>query len=389
MSRSPFAPRSDSAGGDAARRIFISYRRDDTRHIAGRLSDRLEERFPHTSVFMDVDTLDPGVDFFASIQEAVGQCDVLVAIIGPRWLSIKDRHGHRRIDCPEDWVSLEIATALERRIPVIPVLVDEIAMPSQDELPERLKPLARRNAARLDHETFKTDIERIVTAIERATIRPRRPEVRGPTPPQTLKSNPARITTDTSTRRPTTPPPASASPPFTPAPRQRPLPGQPFSHLDPIAAWPSSTPRLPATKPTAGHIPLHRSALRIGLWWVIGFLALFICFGTTSEIVRPSGNTTGAALALVLMGGLAAIFILGLRREIGAQRRLLDRAGVGQDSPARRPLTFKHIRLVSVCLAGGIAVLALLLAISPPAPAPQPQAPGTPTSSAPASTVNQ
>ena len=205
MPTSPFEPRSNPAGSNRGMRIFISYRRDDARHIAGRLSDRLEERFPRTSVFMDVDTLDPGVDFYASIQEAVGQCDVLIAIIGPRWLSIADRHGHRRIDCPEDWVSLEIAAALDREIPVIPVLVDETAMPSQDKLPERLKRLARRNAARLDHETFKTDIERIVTAIGSAAKRSQRPKSADRVPPPGRPATGSTIQPATSsTARPTT-----------------------------------------------------------------------------------------------------------------------------------------------------------------------------------------
>jgi hypothetical protein len=97
-------PAGGPSGTGIGRRIFISYRRDDARHIAGRLCDRLEERFPGAHVFMDVDTIEPGADFVASIQEAVTRCDVLIAVIGRGWLTLEDGAGHRRIDRPDDYV---------------------------------------------------------------------------------------------------------------------------------------------------------------------------------------------------------------------------------------------------------------------------------------------
>ena len=114
-------------GGGPSGRIFISYRRGDTSATAGRLFDRLEGRFGVGSVFMDVDTIEPGLDFVEVIGGAVGSCDVLLALIGARWLGAVDEHGRRRLDDPDDFVVLEITTALERGIRVIPVLVDGAA----------------------------------------------------------------------------------------------------------------------------------------------------------------------------------------------------------------------------------------------------------------------
>jgi hypothetical protein len=104
--------------------IFISYRREDSAAWSGRLSDRLKSRFPSNQIFMDVDTLDPGVDFVEAVEEVVGACDVLIAVIGSRWLTSSDRRGRRRLDIAEDLVRLEIATALKRSIRVVPVLVE-------------------------------------------------------------------------------------------------------------------------------------------------------------------------------------------------------------------------------------------------------------------------
>ena len=110
-------------------RIFISYRRDDSQGSAGRLRDKLVQYFPPEHVFMDVDTVEPGIDFVASIQKAVGDCDVLLAVIGKRWLDSVDSQGRPRLESPEDYVGLEIAAALARDIRVVPVLVDGAEMP--------------------------------------------------------------------------------------------------------------------------------------------------------------------------------------------------------------------------------------------------------------------
>jgi len=102
-------------------RVFVSYRREDTRHVAGRLADRLVERF---QVFMDMDTIEPGTDFTDVIRRAVNDCDVFLSVIGTQWTTVEDERGQRRLDDPNDWVVAETAAALRRNAPVIPVLVD-------------------------------------------------------------------------------------------------------------------------------------------------------------------------------------------------------------------------------------------------------------------------
>lgn len=147
-------------------RVFISYRRQETSGLAGRLYDRLAARLGDDQVFMDVDTIALGVDFAEVITQAVSTCEVLLAVIGPRWLAATDEDGHRRLDDPDDIVRLEIAAALERDIRVIPVLVEGAAMPRGQQLPEDLVRLARRNALSLRHESFRADADRLLAAIK-------------------------------------------------------------------------------------------------------------------------------------------------------------------------------------------------------------------------------
>jgi tetratricopeptide (TPR) repeat protein len=146
--------------------IFISYRREDSSASAGRLYDRLLVRLPNNQIFIDVD-LDPGIDFVEAIETSVGSCDVLIAVLGKRWLLSSDEEGKRRLDNTEDFVRVEIATALKRNIRVIPVLVDGASMPRSNDLPDDLKLLARRNALEVSHNRFNADFGRLVTAIEK------------------------------------------------------------------------------------------------------------------------------------------------------------------------------------------------------------------------------
>ena len=149
-------------------RIFISYRRIDTSYAAGRIYDRLAAHFGEDAIFMDVEVIEGGLDFVKVLEDAVQSCDVLIALIGKQWLSTKDEGGNRRLDNPEDFVRIEIATALSRDIRVIPVLVDGIGMPRSTELPENLKPLARRNALQVNHHSFNPDVYRLIAHIELA-----------------------------------------------------------------------------------------------------------------------------------------------------------------------------------------------------------------------------
>jgi TIR domain len=129
--------------------IAISYRREDSTPVAGRLHDRLQADFGKKNVFMDFDSIPFGVDFRQHIKQTLERAKVVVAVIGPQWLGGKSR-SNRRINDPSDFVRLEIATALERGIPVIPVLVDDTPMPQVADLPEDLRGLAFRNALVLD-----------------------------------------------------------------------------------------------------------------------------------------------------------------------------------------------------------------------------------------------
>jgi len=109
-------------------RVFISYRREDTSGQAGRLYDALAKELGQDNVFMDVDTIDIGVEFRHAIESAVTSCDVLFAMIGPRWLTVADSRGERRLSRADDYVRLEIETALSRRIKIMPLLVDDADM---------------------------------------------------------------------------------------------------------------------------------------------------------------------------------------------------------------------------------------------------------------------
>src|SRR5262249_40067059 len=157
----------DRGGEDGVNRIFISYRREDSESQAGRLADLLRERFGEGQIFMDVDTIEPGQDFVEAIQRAVGSCDVLIAVIGPEWLTVADKSGRRRIEHPEDVVRLEVATALERKIRVVPLLVRRATMPGTLDLPTSLAPLARRNALEVSDTHFRRDVDRLVDVLER------------------------------------------------------------------------------------------------------------------------------------------------------------------------------------------------------------------------------
>jgi len=145
--------------------IFINYRRDDAPGVAGRLYDHLARKFSRGSLFIDVDAIKPGLDFVKQLDSQVSQCDALLAIIGPHWLTAADSKGKRRLDDTHDYVRIEIAAALKRDIPVIPVLIDGAEMPAEADLPEDLASLARRHALELRHTRFASDADAVVTAL--------------------------------------------------------------------------------------------------------------------------------------------------------------------------------------------------------------------------------
>jgi WD40 repeat protein len=149
-------------------KIFISYRRQDTKAIAGRIFDRLEAKFGRDAVFMDIDSIPPGVDFHDWLNDHVAQAAVVLALIGPGWADERDDAGNRRLDNPNDFVRIEIEAALSRNIPLVPLLIDGAPFPPGEQLPESLRPLTRRNAAVLDAgRDFNVHIARLIEALER------------------------------------------------------------------------------------------------------------------------------------------------------------------------------------------------------------------------------
>ena len=152
-------------------KIFISYRREDSAGYVLGLTDRIAQRFGEEHVFMDIDSVQPGEDFGEVIRSQVGTCDVQLVVIGPRWMEATDDTGRRRIEDPADFVRLEVETALERQIPVIPVLVGGASPLKAHELPESLKPLVRRQAIELSNTRFRPDVERLIHVLDRFTER--------------------------------------------------------------------------------------------------------------------------------------------------------------------------------------------------------------------------
>jgi TIR domain len=150
-------------------KIFLSYRREDAAGFALALFGRLEQSFPSESLFMDVEGgIGAGQDFVGVIEEQVSACDVMLALIGPDWLTVTDEAGRPRLENPEDFVRIEVESALKFGKRVIPVLLQKTEMPRAVALPEPLKALARRNAVGLTQERFKADAQGLIKALQDA-----------------------------------------------------------------------------------------------------------------------------------------------------------------------------------------------------------------------------
>jgi hypothetical protein len=147
--------------------VFISYRRSDAGPYARLLQVQLSHHLPTTPVFMDLDSIEAGTDFAEAIKAGVNSCRILVALIGPKWLTIGDEEGRRRLDNPDDYVRFEIRTALERRVRVIPVLIDGATMPQRQELPDDLGKLARLNALPMSYDRYEYDESRLIAVVRR------------------------------------------------------------------------------------------------------------------------------------------------------------------------------------------------------------------------------
>jgi TIR domain-containing protein len=151
----------------AQTRVFISYRRQDTAAAAAHLHDSLAQRFGEEKIFRDVVTIEPGQDFRAVIDQAIGATSAFIALIGPRWLTVKGRDNKRRLDDPNDLVRVEIEAALRHGVSVIPVLVGGARMPPRKGLPASIAGLTARNALELPWHEGIARLERRIAQIER------------------------------------------------------------------------------------------------------------------------------------------------------------------------------------------------------------------------------
>ena len=151
--------------GSSSQGIFLSYRREDAGPYARSLQRELSDRIPDARIFMDLDSIEPGLDFVEVIQGALDSCAVLVALIGRQWVTLTDEEGARRLDNPDDYVRFEVKTALEHGVRVIPVLLDGAMPLRQQELPAELHKLARLNAAKLSYDRYLDDVNRLLDTI--------------------------------------------------------------------------------------------------------------------------------------------------------------------------------------------------------------------------------
>jgi uncharacterized membrane protein YeaQ/YmgE (transglycosylase-associated protein family) len=164
----PSTPQPKAAPPASGSGVFISYRRSDESNFAGRLYERFLRTYETSRIFMDVDSIELGVDFQEVIDRWLEQCSVMLVVIGNKWLDAATPDGSRRLDNPDDFVRIEVASALARPgVRVIPVLVDGASVPSAADLPDPLKPLARRNGLSMSHAGFGSDFDRLSSTLQR------------------------------------------------------------------------------------------------------------------------------------------------------------------------------------------------------------------------------
>ncbi len=149
-------------------RVFINYRRRDSQAEANWLHEILSEQFGDDNVFIDTDDIPPGSDYDVVLREQIARCDVFLALIGMDWANAADENGNRRLHSENDYVRLEIQTALARPVLVVPVLIGDTRMPPESELPADLRPLLRKQAVALRIPDFRADAARLIGQIKEA-----------------------------------------------------------------------------------------------------------------------------------------------------------------------------------------------------------------------------
>ncbi len=172
-------------------RIFISYRRQDSKYQARSIYAAFAREVGRENVFMDVDSIPPGANFRKILKDWVDQCEVLLALIGPDWIDARDpQTGQRRLENASDFVRIEVSEALGRDIPVVPVLLDGAALPQSHQLPDNLKELCDRQAEFVEYRSFDADVERLIKKLQLGKPQP------GPAP---IKPDDGRIEIDAAT----------------------------------------------------------------------------------------------------------------------------------------------------------------------------------------------
>lgn len=166
----------------AKKNIFISYRVRDTQAATGRLVDALKLHFDGDQLFMDIDKIEPGLDFEEVIAKSLDNCDVMLAMIGPDWMALSEDKKTSRLHDTHDWVRQEIASALRRNIRVVPVLLEGAEMPKEEDLPEDLKPLLRRQSYEISNKRWQYDTQELIKVLKKTLgVAEARPQTR-PTP---------------------------------------------------------------------------------------------------------------------------------------------------------------------------------------------------------------
>jgi formylglycine-generating enzyme required for sulfatase activity len=262
------------------------------------LYDRFSQHFGDDNIFMDIDTIEPGLDFVEVIEEAVGSCDVLIALIGRQWLTITDATGQRRLDNPEDFVRLEIETALDRNIRVIPVLVQGAAMPRSSELPDDLRKLARRNALSIG-DRFHPDVDHLIKVVENVLITP-------------VSAPPKPITEKRAER-----PPA----PSQPKPKEEAIPPKPKTEIKEPAPTPA-----PAAQPRLTNWLLFGGVGGGGLLLVIilGSIIFYVFGGTDLFLPQTITASDGSPMVLIPVGPFTMGSDSGEKDEQPAHEVTLD-----------------------------------------------------------------
>ena len=160
--------------------IFISYRQEESRHIVGRIFDRLANHYGRSNIFVDIEAMPLGVDFRAHLRTTIETSEIVLVVIGSQWLSVQNESGRPRITDTRDWVRIELEAALAKGIPVIPLCVDRVPMPNARELPKSLRKFAFHHSTCIDSGSdFHSHMDRLIRSMDEqlGRLRPVLPEV--------------------------------------------------------------------------------------------------------------------------------------------------------------------------------------------------------------------